>query len=106
MNPCPGEVWQVNLGLAGKVRPVIIVSRDDPDAPRVLWIYVPITSQNRGSKYEVELPRVSFLTAGSTANVQAVGSGLRDDFLRKLGKLTPDILQQVRDALAYAVGLV
>jgi mRNA interferase MazF len=103
MNPLPGEVWQVDLGLEAKSRPVIIVSRDDPDAPRVLWIYVPVTMQYRGSRYEVMLPRVNFLRYGSSANAQGIGSGLRDDFKRKLGKLSPDVLKQVREALLFAV---
>lgn len=32
----PGEVWMVDLGLAAKTRPVVIVSREDPDPPRAL----------------------------------------------------------------------
>jgi mRNA interferase MazF len=105
MNPLPGEVWQVDLGLKAKTRPVIIVSRHDPDAPRVLWIYVPITTQYRGSKYEVPLPKVNFLKYGSYANVQGVGSGMRDDFLRKLGAFTPEVLKQVREAVLFAVDM-
>jgi mRNA-degrading endonuclease toxin of MazEF toxin-antitoxin module len=34
MNPRPGEVWLADLGLAAKTRPVVIVSRYDPEAPR------------------------------------------------------------------------
>ena len=33
MNRLPGEVWLADLGLAAKTRPVVIVSRDDPDSP-------------------------------------------------------------------------
>jgi mRNA interferase MazF len=45
MNLRPGEVWLADLGLAAKTRPVVIVSRQDPDAPRALAIYVPLTTQ-------------------------------------------------------------
>ena len=41
-----GEVWLADLGLAGKVRPVVVVSRHDPDAPRVLTLYVSLSTQN------------------------------------------------------------
>jgi mRNA interferase MazF len=61
MSPRPGEVWLADLGLAAKTRPVVIVSRHDPDAPRALTIYVPLTTQNRGSRYEVALPKLTFL---------------------------------------------
>ncbi|MFQ5853880.1 MAG: type II toxin-antitoxin system PemK/MazF family toxin [Candidatus Binatia bacterium] len=53
----PGDVWLGDLRLAAKTRPVVILSRDDPQAPRGLVVYVPLTTQNRGSRYEVELGR-------------------------------------------------
>jgi mRNA interferase MazF len=34
MNLRPGEIWLADLGLAAKTRPVVIVSREDPDAPQ------------------------------------------------------------------------
>ena len=49
MNPRPGEVWMADLGFAAKFRPVVIVSRQDPDPPRALIVYVPLTTQDRGS---------------------------------------------------------
>ncbi len=55
MKPKAGEVWLADLGLAAKTRPVAILSFDDPDAPRALCIYIPLTSQNRGSRYEIPL---------------------------------------------------
>ena len=47
MPPHPGEVWLADLGLAAKTRPVVIVSRDDPDPPCALILYVPLTTQHR-----------------------------------------------------------
>ena len=57
MNFHPGEVWLAELGLVAKTRPVVIVSRHDPDAPRALVIYVPLTTQSRQSAYEVPIPK-------------------------------------------------
>ena len=74
MNLQPGEVWLADLGLAAKTRPVVIVSRDDPDPPRALVLYVPLTTQNRQSPYEVVLPKRSFLDRASVVNVQGLGS--------------------------------
>lgn len=42
MNPQPGEIWLADLGLAAKARPVVIVSRQDPNPPRSLILYVPL----------------------------------------------------------------
>ena len=36
MSPQPGEIHLVDLGMIGKVRPAVIVSRKDQSAPRVL----------------------------------------------------------------------
>src|SRR5437773_1991275 len=105
MTPLPGEIWLADLGLAAKTRPVAIVSRHDPEAPRALVIYVPLTTQNRGSRYEVELPKLEFLHELSVANVQGIASVTRNRFERKLGKLPPEVLQQIRQAVAFATGL-
>jgi mRNA interferase MazF len=103
MNLRPGEVWLADLGLAAKSRPVVILSRFDPDAPRALAIYVPLTTQNRGSKYEVELPRLPFLRERSVVNVQGIGSLTANRLERKIGELPPDMLQRIREALAFAI---
>jgi mRNA interferase MazF len=105
MNPRPGEVWMVDLGFAAKVRPVVIVSRHDPDAPRGLIVYVPITSQNRASAYEVDLPRTRFLKFGSVANVQGIGSLPTVRLERKIGTLPVDTMKDIRRAIVWALEL-
>ena len=102
MSPRPGEVWLADLGLAAKTRPVVIVSRHDPDAPRALTIYVPLTTQNRGSRYEVALPKLTFLRELSVANVQGIASLPVTRLERKLGEVPPEVLAQIRTALAFA----
>ena len=106
MSPRPGEVWLADLGLAAKTRPVVILSRYDPDAPRALAIYVPLTTQNRGSKYEVELPKLPFLREISVANVQGIASLTANRLERKIGDVPADVFQRIREALAFATGLV
>ena len=102
MSPRPGEVWLADLGLAAKTRPVVIVSRHDPDAPRALTIYVPLTTLNRGSRYEVALPKLTFLRELSVANVQGIASLPVTRLERKLGEVPPEVLAQIRKALAFA----
>ena len=105
MSPHPGEVWLADLGLAAKTRPIVILSRHDPDAPRALTIYVPLTTRNRGSKYEVELPRLHFLHEMSVANVQGIALLPITRLERKLGEVPPDVLRQIREALAFATDM-
>jgi mRNA interferase MazF len=104
MNPKLGEVWLVDLGLAAKTRPVVVVSRYDPAPPRALVIYVPVTTQNRGSAYEVELPKLPFLQ-GSTANVEGLGSVPVVRLERKLGELPDEAVLKIKQALIFALNL-
>jgi mRNA interferase MazF len=105
MNPRPGDIWLADLGLAAKTRPVVILSRDDPQAPRALVIYVPLTTQNRGSQYEVEIGKLAFLNESSIANVQGIGSLPLARLERKLGALSPDALSKLKQAVAFAIEL-
>ena len=105
MNPRPGEVWMADLGLAAKFRPVVIVSRDDPDPPRSLVIYVPITTQDRGSDYEVLLAGIPFPDRDSVVNVQGIGSLPTVRLGRKLGTLSPETLLEIRRAILWALSL-
>ena len=103
MNPRPGEVWLADLGLAAKTRPVVIVSRYDPDPPRALILYVPLTTQNRQSLYEVALPRLGFLDRDSAANVQGLGSLPKARLERRLGKLPDEVMTKIKRALGFAL---
>ena len=105
MNLQPGDVWLADLGLAAKTRPVVIVSRYDPDAPRALVLYVPLTTQNRQSPYEVALPRLGFLNRDSVANVQGLASLPSVRLERRLGKLPAEVMTSIKSALAFALDL-
>jgi mRNA interferase MazF len=105
MNPQPGEIWLADLGLAAKTRPVVIVSRQDPNPPRSLVLYVPLTTQRRDSPYEVLLPRLPFLDRESVANVQGLGSLPTVRLERRIGRLSAEIMKQLKDALAFALDL-
>ena len=105
MSPQPGEVWLADLGLAAKTRPVVIVSRFDSDAPRALVIYVPLTTQNRLSRYEVALPKLPFLDRDSVANVQGIGSIPSVHLERRLGRLSEVVMTELKRCLTFALDL-
>jgi mRNA interferase MazF len=73
MSPRHGEVWLVDMGMAAKTRPAIVLIADNLNAPRSLIIHIPITKQNRGSELEVPLGHLRFLDPESVANVQGIG---------------------------------
>jgi mRNA interferase MazF len=61
--PQRGEVWLVDLGLAAKVRPAVVMSIPATDVDRALVTIVPHTTSARGSRFEAAVS-VSFLRAG------------------------------------------
>lgn len=99
----PGEVWLADLGMVGKRRPVVVVSRVDPDPPRALILVVPLTTKNRGSRYEVAIPKLPFLAETSVANVQGLASVPTVRLERRLGKLPAPCIAELRAAIDFAL---
>ena len=50
MSPRHREIWLVDMGIAAKIRPGVVLIADNLNAPRSLIIHIPITKQNRGSE--------------------------------------------------------
>lgn len=105
MSPRHGEVWLVDMGMAAKTRPAVVLIADNLDAPRSLVIHIPITKQNRGSELEVPLGHLPFLDKESVANVQAIGSLPDVRFEKRLGVLPAADLAVVKKALLKACAL-
>ncbi|HZR20384.1 MAG TPA: type II toxin-antitoxin system PemK/MazF family toxin [Verrucomicrobiae bacterium] len=105
MTPKPGEVYLVDLGMAGKVRPVVIVTCEDTDAPRAISVTVPLTTQNRGTQYEVQMPRVPWLKQQSFANVQAMAAYEHHEFLERRGRFDQAALEKIKQAIRWALDL-
>ena len=62
--PNRGEVWMVDLGLAQKVRPALVLNRAFKDTDRALISVIPHTTAVRGSDLEVCI-NVPFLKPGA-----------------------------------------
>lgn len=105
MTTKPGQVYLVDLGIGGKVRMMLVVSREDRDPPRALALCVPITTAYRGSKYEIELPPAPFLRTKSYANVQGLQAIQHHELIKKVGIIFGNPMQQIREALIYALNL-
>jgi mRNA interferase MazF len=52
--PRRGEVWMVDLGMAAKVRPCLVISIGATEEDRALATLVPHTTSARNSRFEVE----------------------------------------------------
>ena len=87
MPPRRGEVWLFDLGMAGKVRPALVVSVPYGDQDRALITIVPHTTSLRGSEYEIRVD-VAFLKPGAFL-AQNVATYPNVRAIRKLGALNP-----------------
>jgi mRNA-degrading endonuclease toxin of MazEF toxin-antitoxin module len=103
----PGEVWWVDLGMQRKVRPLLVVSRFDPNTERALSVCVPCTTQVRGGNYEVPLPRAKWLPSDDKgiANVLGIEAVEHHRFQRRAGTFDSDTLARVRHCIAWMLEL-
>ena len=101
--PRRGEVWLADCGLKAKVRPVVVISIPFQDTDRALITVVPHTTRIVGSEFEVHLP-IRWLEAGAF-NIQATFPLVPPQFLRLLGSLTPEQLNDVEEGLRRWGGL-
>ncbi len=102
MTTKPGEIYRVDLGISGKVRLMVILSREDADAPRALSVCAPVTTAFRGSNYEVELPNLHFLREQSYVNVQGMQAVQHHELSRKpVGSISGSALTKVFGAVKF-----
>ncbi len=94
----PGEVWIVDLGLAAKVRPCLILS-DNPRADELaLVVVVPHTTAVRNNRWELSIPK-RFLRDG-VFHLQQLQSVPIVRLQRRIGELTAAELRLVRAKLS------
>jgi mRNA interferase MazF len=101
--PERGEVWQVDFGMAQKVRPALVISVPYGDADRALSGVIPHTTAVRGSQFEVAVP-LRFLQEGAFL-VQGLVAVPPKFFIRRLGVLTEAQLGSVETVLRQWLGL-
>jgi len=98
------DLWIVDLGYLGKIRPVLVVGVPFLENERTLCIIVPHTTSLIGTRFEVAVSHAMLDPKGAfdvqqTAGVPAV------KFVRRLGVLNSQQMRQVELVLAQALGL-
>jgi mRNA interferase MazF len=99
-----GEVWLIDLGYAAKVRPCLVFSIEAEDTDRALTTVVPHTTSIRGTRFEVSL-KIRFLKQGAF-DAQNIISVSHAKFVRKLGSLSAEQMEQVDDAVKFWLDLL
>lgn len=97
----PGQVYLVDLDLAAKTRPMVVVSRRDDDAPRALAVCAPITTSTRESEYEVSIGKPKFPHESSYVNVQGLQAIQHHELKRMIGRLPAKDFKAVLGAIKW-----
>lgn len=101
--PDRGEVWLVDLGIAAKTRPCLVLSVSPEPQDRVLVTLVPHTTSVQGTRFEVVVPK-RFLKPGAF-DAQGLVTVALKRLVRRVGKLQPDELALVEEAVKRWLGL-
>jgi len=99
-----GSVWIVDLGMAAKVRPCLILSVPTEPQDRVLVTIVPHTTSVQGTRFEVAV-QARFLKRGGVFDAQQLVTVPQVKLVRKLGDLPSDQLALVEEAVRRWLGL-
>jgi mRNA-degrading endonuclease toxin of MazEF toxin-antitoxin module len=98
-----GEAWLADLGYAGKIRPVLILSVLPGPDDRALVSYIIRTTSLRGTAYEI-IHNVRGMKPGAF-DCQGIGTTDQSHFIRRLGRVEEPILSEVATRLSAWLGL-
>ncbi len=98
-----GEIWLVDLGMAQKTRPAVILSIAFLDHERAVATYVPRTTVLRGTRFEVAHQARGFEPGAFDA--QGIGGVPLVKLVRNLGFLDSENLERVELAVKNWLGL-
>jgi mRNA interferase MazF len=110
--PRRGEIWLVSLGAArkgepGKNRPAIVISADEIVAgvEDELLVVVPVSRSRAPSLLRPPVSREEGVDEDSAAICRGVRAVSRSRLLRPIGRLKPETLRDLEQALALVLGL-
>jgi len=101
--PLRGEVWMVDLGLAAKVRPCLVLSVPAEESDRSLVTLIPHTTSLRQSRFEVVVP-VRFLRPGAF-DAQAIVTVPTARLINRLGVLSSEQVRAVAKIVCLWLGI-
>jgi mRNA interferase MazF len=97
-------VWVIDAGYVAKVRPCLILTGPPTEDELDLVTVVFHTTSLRGNRWELKIPK-PFLREGAF-HLQEIHSAPIPRLERKLGTLTADEFDRVRNKLAERLGII
>ena len=101
--PLRGEVYMVDLGLAAKVRPCLVLSVPLEESDRSLVTVIPHTTALRQSRFEVHVS-VKFLRPGAF-DAQGIVTVPTVRLMNRLGTLTTEQIRSVEKGICSWLGI-
>jgi mRNA interferase MazF len=93
-----GEIWMIDLGLAAKARPCLILSIECRDDERAVVTYVPRTTSQRGGRFEVVHTAPRFMPGAFDA--QNINTVPIVRLMHRMTTIDAHTLEQVEAALS------
>jgi mRNA interferase MazF len=100
----PGDVWIVDLGMAAKVRPCLILTAQPKGNELDVFTLLAHTTARRSSRWEIGIPK-PFLDDQGVFDMQRLATVASVKLERKLGELTTSELDSILDRLAERLGM-
>jgi len=98
-----GEVWQIDFGLAAKVRPALLLTGEPEEDALDLFSVLLHTTALRANRWELVIPK-PFLQPGAF-HLQQVQTISGAKLVRRLGSLTTGEMEKVNAALRARLGV-
>jgi len=100
-----GEVWWGRFPPPDKIRPVVLVTRQEGITHRQLVTVASVTTRIRGIRSEVLLGAAEGLPRVSVANCDDIRTIRKSRLIEQAGSLGDAKLRELDGALRYALGL-
>ncbi len=100
-----GDVVIVDLGMAAKVRPCVVVSISNSDRQRQMSVVVPMTTEIRGGECEIRFPKPAWLRQESVVNVLGIAGVDNAKIERCISKFPGDKMSEIEVVLKRLLGL-
>ena len=100
-----GDVVIVDLGMAAKVRPCVVVSINTSASERRMSVVVPMTTEVRGGEFEVSFPKPPWLRQESVVNLLGIAGVDNIRIERRLAAFPSEKMKEVEAGLTRLLGL-
>ena len=97
-----GEIWQARID---KLRPVVVISRDDVGGRRTRVTVASVTTNIRDVPAQILIDHRDGMKELSVVNCDELSTILKEGLVRRIGRLSELKIEALDDALRFALQL-